>query len=94
MNVFTFVFLVVLVGCSIPLLKLWIDYRQSVRREERGNPGADVMMQIAALESRVQVLEEIVTDKTYDLRREIAALEAQPSPTAGVLANGRSVGGP
>jgi hypothetical protein len=93
-NVFTFVFLVVLVGCSIPLLKLWIDYRQTVRREERGNPGPDVMRQIAALENRVQVLEEIVTDKTYDLRREIAALEAQPSPTAAVLTNGRSVTGP
>ena len=94
MNVFTFIFLVVLVGCSIPLFKLWIDYRQTVRREQRGTLGSDATQQLAALEERVRVLEEIVTDKRYDLRREIAALEAPPAPRADVLANGRSASQP
>jgi hypothetical protein len=90
LNVFTFIFLVVLVGCSIPLLKIFLDHRRTMIDRAPVASGGDVERQVAALEARVRVLEEIVTDKTYDLRREIDALESQPAPSVGVLPSSRT----
>ena len=36
MDIFTFIFLVVLVGCSIPLLKLWLEGRRTVATAGEG----------------------------------------------------------
>ena len=76
MDFFTFLFLVTIVGCSIPLMKLW----QDGRRHRTASPPAEVQamrQEVAKLRERVQVLESIVTDKSYEVRREFAALEAQ-----------------
>jgi hypothetical protein len=75
MGFFTFLFLVTLVGCSIPLFKLWQDGRSS-RALPKGEIEA-MRREIEKLRERVQVLESIVTDKSYEVRREFAALEAQ-----------------
>ena len=76
MNFFTFLFLTVLVGCSIPLLKIWQDGRKA-RPIDDGNAIA-MQHQIDALQERVIVLEKIVTDQKYELEREFASLDHTP----------------
>lgn len=76
MNFFTFLFLTVLVGCSIPLLKIWQDGRKA-RPMDDANAIA-MRRQIDALQERVAVLEKIVTDDKYELRRELASLDDTP----------------
>ena len=90
MNVFTFIFLVVLTGCSIPLLKIYLDYRRTRDHESFVPSGDGAEHRLAELESRIQVLEEIVTDKRYDLSREIDALESRPSATVSTLPGTRA----
>jgi len=76
MNFFTFLFLTVLVGCSIPLLKIWQDGRKA-RPMDDANANA-MRRQIDALQERVAVLEKIVTDDKYELRKELASLDDTP----------------
>ena len=76
MNFFTFLFLTVLVGCSIPLLKIWQDGRKA-RPMDDAHVNA-MRHQIDALQERVAVLEKIVTDDKYELRRELASLDDMP----------------
>jgi uncharacterized membrane protein YfbV (UPF0208 family) len=73
MDIFTFIFLVVLVGCSIPLLKLWLEGRRTVATAGEGT--AELRAQIDKLQERVAVLEKIVTDDRYELKREFASLD-------------------
>jgi len=76
MNIFTFLFLTVLLGCSIPLLKIWQEGRKARIMDD---PDAAAMKrQIDALQQRVAVLEKIVTDDKYELRRELASLDDTP----------------
>jgi hypothetical protein len=76
MNIFTFLFLTVLVGCSIPLLKIWQEGRRP-RPVDDANATA-MRRQMDALQQRVAVLEKIVTDDKYELRRELASLDDTP----------------
>jgi hypothetical protein len=76
MSFFTFLFLSVLVGCSIPLLKIWQDGRKA--RSVDDATAIDLRLQIDALQQRVVVLEKIVTDSKYELSRELASLDHTP----------------
>jgi cell division protein FtsB len=76
MDIFTFIFLVVLVGCSIPLLKLWLEGRRAGATDSAES--AELRAQIDKLQARVAVLEKIVTDDKYELKRELASLDQQP----------------
>jgi len=76
MDFFTFLFLTVLIGCSIPLMKLWQDGRRA-RVVDDGSARA-MQQQIDSLQQRVEVLEKIVTDQKYTLHRELAALDDTP----------------
>jgi hypothetical protein len=76
MDFFTFLFLTVLIGCSIPLMKLWQDGRRA--RAMEGVNASEVKRQLDALQQRVAVLEKIVTDEKYELRRELASLDDAP----------------
>ena len=76
MSIFTFLFLTVLVGCSIPLMKLWQDGRRMHAVDSVG--AADMKRQLDALQQRVAVLEKIVTDDKYELRRELELLDDSP----------------
>ena len=76
MSFFTFLFLSVLIGCSIPLLKIWQDGRRA-RPIDDANATA-MQHQIDALQERVIVLEKIVTDQKYELHREFASLDHTP----------------
>lgn len=72
MDIFTFIFLVVLVGCSIPLLKIWLEGRQ--QRSVADGEADALRREVAGLRERVEVLERIVTDKAYEVRRQFASL--------------------
>jgi hypothetical protein len=76
MDFFTFLFLTVLIGCSIPLMKLWQDGRKS-RIVDTGAT-TQLQHQVDALQQRVEVLEKIVTDQRYQLHRELASLDDTP----------------
>lgn len=76
MDFFTFLFLTVLIGCSIPLMKLWQDGRRT-RTVDSAETQA-LQRHIDALQQRVEVLEKIVTDQKYQLHRELASLDDTP----------------
>ncbi len=64
--------IVVAIGCSMPVLKAWMERNQSNHAE---SDTIDTLeREIASLRERVEVLEEIATDQKHQLRREIAAL--------------------
>ncbi|HEY6598519.1 MAG TPA: hypothetical protein VIZ30_04375 [Pseudomonadales bacterium] len=73
MDFFTFLFLTVLIGCSIPLLKLWQDGRKN--RPLGDDEAAALRRQIDVLQQRIEVLEKIVTDENYEAKRELASLD-------------------
>jgi len=76
MDFFTFLFLTVLIGCSIPLMKLWQDGRRT--RSLDDGTSTQMQRQMDALQQRVEVLEKIVTDQKYQLHRELASLDDTP----------------
>jgi hypothetical protein len=76
MDFFTFLFLTVLIGCSIPLMKLWQDGRR--QRLPDSQLTTQMQRQVDALQQRVEVLEKIVTDQKYQLQRELASLDDTP----------------
>ena len=76
MDFFTFLFLTVLIGCSIPLMKLWQDGRR--QRLPDSQVTTQLQRQVDALQERVEVLEKIVTDQKYQLHRELASLDDTP----------------
>ncbi len=76
MDFFTFLFLTVLIGCSIPLMKLWQDGRK-LRASDHGE-SVHLQRQVDTLQQRVEVLEKIVTDQKYQLQRELASLDDAP----------------
>lgn len=71
MHVFTMVSIVVTVGCLTGIITEYLK----TRREEANARNRDTEPQIAALEERVRVLEKIVTDERYELRRELQNLD-------------------
>jgi TolA-binding protein len=75
MDIFTFLFLTVLIGCSIPLMKLWQEGRRARAAESAG--ADELRTQIDRLQERIAVLEKIVTDDKYELRRELESLDTR-----------------
>ena len=71
-SLMVFIIIVVAIGCATGIVS---DYLKTRRKEaERGAEYGDATAQIEALEERVRVLERIVTEKKYDLKREINEL--------------------
>ena len=71
MSVFTMVTCIVVVGCLTGVIS---DYLKTRRLEARQS-NAGNSEELEALKERVRVLERIVTDERFDLRREIKELE-------------------
>lgn len=67
MNVFEMIALVVIVTSAASVLSSWLKHRRAAAPDEDGR--------LAKLEERVKVLESIVTDSGYDLRRQFRDLE-------------------
>lgn len=68
MDVFTFVVVVVIVGCATSLATTWIKSRHDA-------PGRAAPEELEALRRRIEALEEIVTDRSFELKRELDRLE-------------------
>ena len=73
MSFWTFVAVVCLAGIIYAGWEQWLRHRRMADRES----GDALREEVAALEERVRVLERIVTDEGYELRREISGLETE-----------------
>ncbi len=76
MSVFNMVVWVVAIGCITGMVTEYLKAKGS--RKERSAEDRDLMEKLDRLdklEERIRVLETIVTDKRYDLRREIDDLD-------------------
>lgn len=73
MGVFTMVVIVVAIGCGSGVIHDYLKTRR-LEAESKGRGGADEA-EFRALEERIRVLEKIVTDDRYDLRRELNRLD-------------------
>jgi hypothetical protein len=69
MNVFTFVFMTVTVVLCAKLIQTCIESRNKARSENE--VADDTLLKIDRLEERIQVLERIVTEDRYDLKKRI-----------------------
>jgi hypothetical protein len=69
MNVFTFVFLTVTVVLCAKLIQTYIENRNRTRLENEADD--ETLLKIDRLEERIQVLERIVTEDRYDLKKRI-----------------------
>ncbi len=72
MDVFTFIIIVVAIGCGTGVLT---EYLKNKREAEEFEPDEDVYQELENLRARVEVLEAIVTDQKYNLEKEINQLE-------------------
>lgn len=72
MNNLVFVVCIVAIIFAAGVAREWIKARAA--RDERGEDFDDAAAQIEALEERIRVLERIVTENKYDLRKEIDRL--------------------
>jgi len=71
-NVFTFVLLLVAIVSFAKIIQSYIE-----RKREKDTSGEDIeetLARIDVLEERIRVLERIVTERRYDLKREIDSL--------------------
>jgi superfamily II DNA/RNA helicase len=73
MNVFTFVFLVVTVALCADLMRTYIKGRNK-RDESAAEEIEQTVVKIDALEERIQVLERIITERPFDLKKQIDSL--------------------
>ena len=69
MNVFTFVFLTVTVVLCAQLIKSYLENRN--KRSAASEEADDTLLKIDRLEERIEVLERIVTENRYDLKKQI-----------------------
>ncbi len=72
MGRYEMVFAIVFIVMFAAMFKHWLDYRRTVASTARDESGDD---RLRRLEERVEVLERIVTDRGYELRRELSRLE-------------------
>lgn len=72
MNVFTFVFLVVTVVLCARLIQVYLENRH--RKTESDDDIERTLAKIDSLEERIQVLERIITESRFDLKRQIDGL--------------------
>jgi len=72
MDVFTFVIIVVIIGCGTGVVS---EYFKTKRKSEASKPDDELLDELDHLRQRIEVLEAIVTDEKYHLKKEIDQLE-------------------
>ncbi len=74
MDVFTFVIIVVLIGCGSGVIN---NYMRNQRNKNKLTVDEDAQQELAELRERIEILEKIVTDEKYQLQRDLDQLERQ-----------------
>ena len=74
MDVFTFIILVVLIGCGSGVVN---NYMRNQRNRTKVTIDEDAQQELAELRERIEILEKIVTDEKYQLQRDLDHLERQ-----------------
>ena len=72
MNTFAFVVTIVAIACATSVINQYL--RTKRKTAEKGADVDDTLTQLEALEERIRVLERIVTESKFDLKREIDKL--------------------
>ncbi len=72
MDVFTFIIIVVAIGCGTGVLT---EYFKNKREAGEFAGDEELMAELESLRDRVETLEAIVTDEKYNLKKEIDQLE-------------------
>lgn len=76
MSMFTMIVWIVTIACVTSLLAKRYEYKRSAgEREALEGELEERLERLEALEERVRVLEAIVTDSKYELRRKLEELE-------------------
>lgn len=75
MDVFTFVIIVVIIGCGSGVVNNYLKNQRE--RNLTGEEDEAVYQELAVLRERIEVLEKIVTDEKYQLERDLNRLERQ-----------------
>ena len=71
-NVFTFVLCIIIIVTIGQLAQTWLEQRKT--ESDSNNENDDLLQQLDRMEERIKVLERIVTEDRYDLKKEIDAL--------------------
>lgn len=67
-----FVVIIVAIACATAVIT---DYLRTQRKRDQQGPAVDeTLAQLEALEERIKVLERIITENKFDLKREIDRL--------------------
>ncbi|MBT8137357.1 MAG: hypothetical protein KJO54_10130 [Gammaproteobacteria bacterium] len=77
MDVFTMVVAIVAVSCGAGVINTWLKTNRKVDRSELNARLEARLGDFRKLEQRIAVLERIVTDKHYDLKKELHELESE-----------------
>lgn len=77
MDVFTMVVAIVAVSCGAGVINTWLKTNRKVDRSELNARLESRLADFRKLEQRIAVLERIVTDKHYDLKKELHELESE-----------------
>ena len=72
MNTMAFVVMIVLIACTTSVIMEYLKTKH--KKKDSDAEAADTAAQLDALEERIRVLERIVTENKFDLKREIDKL--------------------
>jgi len=72
MNSMFFVVCIVAIACTASVVREYLKSRE--KRDENGANADETLAQMEVLEERIRVLERIVTENKFDLRKEIDRL--------------------
>ena len=71
---FTFIFLVVLVCLCFQLAQTYLEHRNKNKKTPIDEELEETLEKIDKLEDRIRVLERIITESRFDLKKEIDSL--------------------
>ena len=72
-NTFTFVLSIIFIVLAFQLARTWLEGKKN-KEEPIDEELQDTLAKIDLLEERIRVLERIVTENRYDLKKEIDSL--------------------
>ncbi len=75
MDVFTFVIIVVIIGCGSGVVNNYLKNQREMTQYSAEDE--EVNQELALLRERIEVLEKIITDEKYQLERDLNRLERQ-----------------